>query len=159
MSEFKMPDVNEVRLAGRLTRDPETIVVGAGSTLCKFGLAVSRRFKGKDGASKEETVFVDVTTRHKTAHWCGDTLHKGSPVLVGGSLTMDEWEDRQTGAKRTKLLVTAARVQSLAWPDDQPASGPPQDCPSRLPRVAQTGFSADCPVIDEGPDDLEFAPF
>jgi single-strand DNA-binding protein len=117
MSDLRMPDMNKVTLAGRLTRDPELRYTSSNVALCKLGLAVSRFYKTRDGERKEDTLFVDVTVWDRSAEYCGENLKKGRPVLVEGRLTMSEWEDRDTGKKRRKLEVTAQRVQHLDWED------------------------------------------
>lgn len=108
-----MADVNVVILAGRLTRDPEHRTTPNGSSVAKFGLAIGRKFKGKDGNVQEETTFVDVDAWGKQAAAIAQYCKKGSPVLVQGSLRTESWEDKATGQKRSKLLVSADRVQFL----------------------------------------------
>lgn len=117
MSDVKVPDLNRVTLAGRLTRDPEVRHLPSGSAVCELGLAVTRFYKDREGQSKEDTVFVDVETWNKQAEFCGDYLKKGRPILVEGSLKSDQWEDKSTGQKRTKIKVRAQRVQPLDWDD------------------------------------------
>ena len=97
MSDLRMPDLNKVLLAGRLTRDPELRYTGANVPFCKMGLAVSRIYRTKDGERREETVFVDVTAWRGTAEYCGERLRKGNPVLVEGRLRSSEWEDKENG--------------------------------------------------------------
>ena len=117
MADFRMPDINKVSLAGNLTRDPELQYIASGTPLCKLGLAVSRKFKTKAGETREDTVFINVTTWRGTAEFCGEYLKKGQPVLVEGRLTMNEWEDKNSGQKRSSIEVTAERVQQLSWAD------------------------------------------
>ena len=123
MSDFRMPNVNHVMLAGRLTRDPELRYTPAGVAVCKMGLAVSRFFKGKDGEKKEETTFIDVTVWEKTAEYCGQNLRQGRPILVEGQLRSNSWEDKTTGEKRSKIEIHAMRVQQLDWAESRGASG------------------------------------
>ena len=113
--DLKMPDLNLVLLAGRLTRDPELRYTPQGTAVCKFGLAVSRNYKSRDGETKEDTTYVNVEAWEKQAEWIGEHVKKGYPVIVEGSLKSDEWEDRSTGQKRTTILVRARRVQQLTW--------------------------------------------
>jgi len=108
-----MPTVNEVRLLGNLTRDPQLRKTPNGQDVCDFGIAMNRKFKGQDGTQREETTFVDVTCWSHTATNCAKYLHKGSLVYVGGRLKLDTWEDKQTGARRQKLTVVAENVQFL----------------------------------------------
>ncbi len=117
MTDLRMPDMNKVFLAGRLTRDPELRYIQSGTALCKLGLAVSRKYRTKDGEQKEETLFINVTCWGKTAEYVGENYHKGRPVFIEGRLKSDEWEDKNTGQKRTAIDVTADRVQALDWED------------------------------------------
>ena len=117
MSDLRMPDLNKVFLAGRLTRDPELRYIQSGTALCKLGLAVSRKYRTKEGEQREETLFINVTCWGKTAEYVGENYHKGRPVLIEGKLKSDEWEDKNTGQKRTSIEVTADRVQALDWED------------------------------------------
>ncbi len=122
MSDFRMPDVNKVILAGRLTRDPELRYLPSGMAVCKLGLAVSRFYKSKDGEKREETMFINVTTWGKTAEYANEYLRKGRPVLVEGQLRSNDFEDK-TGQKRTVIEVNAERVQQLDW-GDKAGGGP-----------------------------------
>jgi len=115
MSDLRMPDINMVMEAGRLTRDPELQFIANGTALCKLGLAVSRKYKTKEGSPKEETLFVNVTVWGKSAEWVNGHIKKGYPVMVQGRLTSNEWEDKTTGQKRTAIEITADRVQQLNW--------------------------------------------
>ncbi len=117
MSDLRLPDLNKVTLAGRLTRDPELRYLPSGLALCKMGLASSRFFKSKDGEKKEETLFINVTVWDKMAEFCGQNYKKGRPLLIEGRLKSDDWEDKTTGQKRSQIEITAVRVQALDWED------------------------------------------
>lgn len=110
MSDLRMPDLNTVIVAGRLARDPELRYTSSNVPYCKFSVAVSRKYR-----EKEETLFLNITAWQKTAEYVGNNLRKGRPVLVVGRLTSNEWEDRQTGQKRSQVELTADRVESLDW--------------------------------------------
>ncbi len=125
MSDLRMPDLNKVFLAGRLTRDPELRYLSNGTPLCKMGLAVSRTYKVQ-GERREETLFVDVTAWRGTAEYCGENLRKGRPIIVEGKLKSDAWEDKNTGQKRTKIEVQADRIQTLDWEERGGATPPPE---------------------------------
>ncbi len=137
MSDLRMPDLNQVLLCGRLTRDPELRYLPSGTALCKLGLAVSRRYRSKEGERKEETLFINVTVWEKQAEFCGENLRKGRPVLVEGQLQSDEWEDKQTGQRRSSIQVRARRIQQLDWADQ---GAPP---PKPEPRVIEEPIPED----------------
>lgn len=118
MSDLRMPELNKVFLTGRLTRDPELRYLPSGTPLCKMGLAVSRNYKTREGDRREETLFIDVTAWRGTAEYCGENLKKGRPLMVEGTLQSDQWEDKNTGQKRTKIEVRADRIQTLDWDSD-----------------------------------------
>ena len=44
---------------------------------------------------------------------------KGRPILIEGRLRQDSWEDKQTGQKRTKLLVVLERFEFVGSRDQQ----------------------------------------
>lgn len=102
-----MASFNRVILMGNLTRNPETRFTQAGMPIVNFGLAVNRRFQDGDGNWKEEPTFIDVTIFGKRGEAFARFHTKGKPALVEGHLRMDNWEDKQTGQKRSKLYVVA----------------------------------------------------
>ena len=153
MSDLRMPDLNKVYLAGRLTRDPELSYLANGTPLCKMGLAVSRFYKSQDGERKEETTFINVTAWRAQAEYCGQYLKKGRPILVEGSLRSHEWEDKTTGQKRSAIEVTAQRLQQLEWED---SGGAPSG--GARPNQAAAPAASRQPVYEEPPpeDDIPF---
>jgi len=129
MSDLRVPDLNQVFLAGRLTRDPELRYTQSNRAVCKMGLAVSRFYRTKDGERKEETLFINVTAWDRQAEFCNERLAKGRPVLVEGNLRSNEWEDRNTGQKRTSIEVNARRIQQLDWDERGAPRGEPKPEP------------------------------
>ncbi|MEM7813066.1 MAG: single-stranded DNA-binding protein [Planctomycetota bacterium] len=116
-----MPSFNRVVLLGNLTRDPEVRYTPSGTAVCDLGLAVSRSWFDKaSNTRKEETTFIDVTLWARTAEVAGEHLAKGRPVFIEGRLTLDEWQDKQTGQKRTKLKVIGETMQLLGKTDGGP---------------------------------------
>lgn len=117
-----MASLNKVFLMGNLTRNPELRYTSSGSAICEFGLAVNRRYV-TDGIQKEETCFVDVGAWGRQAETCSRYLQKGAPILIEGRLRMDQWSDKETGKKKTRLRVTAERVQFLGLAGSSPDTG------------------------------------
>jgi single-strand DNA-binding protein len=104
-------NVNKVTLAGRLTRDPETKYTNSGTAITDISLAVSRFYKNEAGETRDETDFIDVTAFGRSAEIIQKHLHKGNPLFVEGRLKLDQWDNKQTGAKRSKLKVIAESLQ------------------------------------------------
>ena len=156
MGDIRVPDLNKVLIAGRLTRDPELRYLQSGVALCKLGIANTRYYKAQSGERREETVFVDVTVWDKQAEWVGDSLRKGRPVLVEGSLRSNEWEDKNTGQKRSKLELKAVRVTPLDWEDREGGSQP---APRREAQPPSEERQRPAPRVIEEPipeDDIPF---
>ncbi len=100
-----MASFNKVILMGNLTRDPEMRVTPGGFSICKFTVAVNRKFKSQDGQEKEEVAFIDVDSFGKQAEVISKFFGKGKPILVEGRLRQDKWDDKTSGEKRSKLMV------------------------------------------------------
>lgn len=100
-----MSSYNKVILMGNLTRKPEVRFTQSGTAICKFGLAVNRRFKDQSGEWKEEATFIDITFFGKRGEAFAKYHDKGKPAFIEGSLRLDTWEDKQSGDKRSKLYV------------------------------------------------------
>jgi len=111
-----MASLNKVFLIGNLTRDPELRVTPKGTAICQFGLAVNRQFKDDSGATRDETTFVDIEAWGKQGELVSKYLGKGSQCMVEGRLKLDQWEDKTSGQKRSRLKVVLDNVQFLGAP-------------------------------------------
>ena len=119
-----MASFNKVILLGNVTRDPELRHLPSGSAVCEIGLAVNRTWFDKAANEKrEDCTFIDVTLFSRTAEVAAEYLRKGAPVLIDGRLTLDVWDDKQTGQKRSKLKVVAESLQLLGSKQERQDSG------------------------------------
>ena len=109
-----MAYLNKVFLIGNLTRDPELRVTPKGTAICQFGIAVNRQFKDESGATRDETTFVDIEAWGKQGELVSKYLSKGSLAMVEGRLKLDQWEDKTSGQKRSKIKVVLDNVQFLS---------------------------------------------
>jgi single-strand DNA-binding protein len=109
-----MAYLNKVFLIGNLTRDPELRMTPKGTAICQFGIAVNRQFKDESGATRDETTFVDIEAWGKQGELVAKYLTKGSLAMVEGRLKFDQWEDKTSGQKRSKLKVVLDNVQFLS---------------------------------------------
>lgn len=115
MSDLRLPTLNKIVMAGRCTRDPEVRFLQSGTAVATIGLASSRAYKDpKDpsGDWKEEVCFVNVVAWGPLAERCGDSLRKGSAVLLEGRLQSRSWEG-EDGKKRSTIEIRADRIQFL----------------------------------------------
>ena len=162
-----MASFNRVILIGNLTRDPEVRYTTGGTAVTDVGLAINRYRTDKATNQRiEETTFVDVTLWGRTAEIAGEYLSKGRPVMIEGRLQQDQWEDKETGQKRSKLKVVGESMQLLGSRDgggggqrpeaaaasrsasSEPPSEPPSRPPSRPPEESfydDVGQESDVP--------------
>jgi len=150
-----MASFNKVILVGNLTRDPELRYTPKGTAIAKFGLAVNRVWTNEAGEKKEEVTFVDIDVFGRTAENVAQYMRKGSPLLVEGRLRLDQWDDKQTGQKRSKLGVVGEIVQFLGSPRSGESGAPPAPRPAAAaPPAAAEPSEPDVPP-HEG-DDVPF---
>jgi single-strand DNA-binding protein len=145
-TQLRLLQLNDVRLVGRLTRDPEVRYTPKGQAVARLDLAVNRRFKDSTGEWRDDTTFAPVTVWREAAERCRERLKKGSPVYVEGRLRSTSWETKD-GQKRSGIEVEAYRLQFLAktsteeGPSGQDAAEPEGELPA-----GQSGAPADAPA-------------
>lgn len=115
-----MPNFNKVVLLGNLTRDPELRTIPSGQAVCDFSIAINERYTSKDGQKMENVHFIDIVAWAKTAENVAKFCTKGKSILVEGKLTQERWSDKTSGEKRSKIKVTAEKVQFLFSKDGGP---------------------------------------
>jgi single-strand DNA-binding protein len=130
-----MASFNKVILAGNLTRDPELRYTSKGTAIARLGIACNRKWKSETGEMKEEVTFVDVDAFGKQAETIGQYLKKGRPILIEGRLRLDQWEDKQSGQKKSKLGVVLESFQFLDSGGGR-GGGDHESTPARSPSAA-----------------------
>ncbi|HXG46869.1 MAG TPA: single-stranded DNA-binding protein [Methylomirabilota bacterium] len=146
-----MASFNKVILAGNLTRDPELRYTPNGKAVAKLGLAINRTWTSETGERREEVTFVDVDAFGRQAEVIAQYMRKGRPLLVEGRLKLDQWDDKQTGQKRSRLGVV---LESFSFLDSNRAGEAPGSAPAEPARRA-----APAPADAEGPPPEDDVPF
>ncbi len=117
-TNLRLLTLNDLKVVGRLTRDPELRYTPQGTPVCHFRIAVSRSYKTPNSTEwKEEVAFVPCTVWRETAERCGQRLKKGSPVSVEGRLKSRDWQTKE-GQKRSDLEVDVQKIQFLEMAGD-----------------------------------------
>jgi single-strand DNA-binding protein len=156
-----MPNFNKVILAGNITRDPELRYTPKGTAVAKIGLAINRNWKDESGQQKEEVTFVDVDAFGRQAEVISQYLKKGRPILIEGRLKFDQWDDKQTNQKRSRLGVVLESFQFLDSGGGQGGGGgnfggpPDANRPQSRPAAARPAAAAPPPASDDMPPDAE----
>lgn len=108
-----MRGYSKVILIGNLTRDPELRFTPKGMAVCAFGLAINRTWRDEAGQQKEEVTFIDVDAFGKSAEAIAQYVKKGRPLMVEGRLKLHQWDDKQTGQKKTRIGVVLEAFQFI----------------------------------------------
>ena len=114
-----MPALNRVQLIGRLGKDPEGKFTPTGKQVTRFSLAVTNRWKTRDGETKEYTEWINIEAWGRLGQVCQEYLKKGSLVYLDGRLKTDRYEDQ--GENKYYSKVVALQMQML---DRKPTEDP-----------------------------------
>ena len=160
-----MANVNKVMLLGNITRDLEVRYTPNGTAVCDLGMAVNRIRTGDNGERIEEVTYVDVTLWGRQAELAGQYLSKGRSVFIEGRLQLDQWDDKQTGQKRSRLRVVGENMQFIGGQggsggNQGGSSAPRQQAPpseqQQAPPQSSQGGAAAAENFDNDDDDIPF---
>jgi len=112
MASLKMPDINNVLIAGNLTCDPSFRKTTNGTPVANFFIASNRKFKDNNGQWRENVCYVGVVAWYKLAESCYENLKKGSAVIIDGELQSRSWRN-DDGTSRNVVEIKARRIQFL----------------------------------------------
>ena len=102
--------MNKVILTGNLTRDPELTTTNNGVSLCRFSVAVQRRFTNQEG--ERDADFIPIIVWRGQAESCYKYLKKGSRVGIVGTIQTRSY-DGQDGTRKYVTEVVADEVEFI----------------------------------------------
>ena len=102
--------MNKCILIGNLTKDPELTTTSNGVAVCRFTIAVSRRYSNAEG--ERETDFLNIVVWRSLGENCHKFLKKGSKVGVVGNIQNRSY-DATDGSKRYITEIVAEEVEFL----------------------------------------------
>jgi single-strand DNA-binding protein len=139
-----MPYLNRYAFIGNLTHPPELRFPATGEkpALCLLNVAINRDRRDESGEKQTHTTFVnDIEVWGPPGEACAHFLTQGSLVLIEGHMEVDQWQDKQSGARRSRMKVVAENVQFLRIrrPSEEgapaapvaPAVAPPEEAAGR----------------------------
>jgi len=144
--------MNKAILVGRLTKDPElTFAQGTGTGICKFTIAVNRRFK-RDG--QPDADFLPVTVFGKQAEATANYMRKGSQVAISGTIQTSNYTNKD-GVKMYKTEIITDEVDFLDSKGKDSNSSNSNSNQSRSTNNTSTenydfGSNSDVTPIDDG---------
>jgi len=118
-----MATLNKVMLIGRLTDNPEEprTLPNSGTRVVRFRFAVGRSRKNEQGGWDKDPnqLYIDceVFSRPDTKRDLVSLIHqyakKGDPLFIEGRLVYEQWDDKNTGQKRSKHKLVVDSVEFL----------------------------------------------
>lgn len=103
--------MTQLTITGNLVADPELRFIPSGKAVATFTVVSSKSVKQADGSwENSDTTFWDVKCWGKTAENVAESVQKGMSVIVVGTAVQENWDDKNTGAKRSKIAITAWNV-------------------------------------------------
>src|SRR5262249_27483601 len=127
----------------------------SGEAVTSFSVAVSERFKTRDGQQQERTTWFSVSAFGRLADIANQYLKKGSSVYLEGPVQQREYTDRD-GVARTSLDGRVRELKLLAGRGDDEGA-PSEDGTShdaafgRQPVAARAAISAEAALGDDIP--------
>jgi len=103
--------MNKVILIGNLTKDPEISTTNSGVSVCRFTLAVQRKFRNEQG--EYEADFLNVVVWRELAELTHKYLSKGKKAAVVGRIQTRSY-DAADGTKRYTTDIVAEEVEFLS---------------------------------------------
>ena len=149
----------------KIIRDLAVRYTPKGTAVCDLGMAVNRIRTGDNGERIEEVTYVDVTLWGRQAELAGQYLSKGRSVFIEGRLQLDQWDDKQTGQKRSRLRVVGENMQFIGGQggsggNQGGSSAPRQQVPpseqQQEPHQSNQGGAAAAENFDNDEDDIQF---
>lgn len=101
--------MNKVFLIGNLTKDPELTTTTSGISVCRFSIAINRRFKNANG--EQEVDYLNIVAWRALADLCGQYLSKGKKVGITGQIQTRSYE--QDGVRKYATDIIADDVEFL----------------------------------------------
>ena len=129
--------MNKTFVSGNLTRDPELRQTQGGGSVLTFGVAVNdRKRNAQTGEWEDVPNFFDCCVFGKRADSLANLLHKGMRVCIDGKLRWSQWQDKQSGQKRSKVEIVVDDIVFMS--DSKAHSGQQGQQPNNYAQQAQS---------------------
>lgn len=125
-----MSNLNQCNFIGRLGQDPEIRYMPNGDAVASLSIAISEKWKDKQGQNQESTEWVRITAFRRLAEIIGEYVKKGSLIYVSGKMQTRKWQDQQGNDKYTTEII-ANQMQMLGGKSEQGQQAPKQNSNSQ----------------------------
>ena len=128
MADLKLPRLNKVFIAGRITQEPELRYTPKGTPVVRFTVATDRRYKDEMDQWQSVPIYIDVVAWSNQAESICKIAHKGTAILVEGRIDMRSYVDSNNNNRKVFEII-ADHIQSLEWAPRTEAEGVEEEVP------------------------------
>lgn len=144
--------MNKVILMGRLTADLELRQSQNGTSVCRFTVAVNRKFADKQTGERQAD-FISCTAWKQTAEFISKYFKKGSMIAVEGTLRTGSYTDRNH--PDVTHYTTDVLVDNVEFTGSKPENTNNSPAKSIVQKADSLGIPSDFEEILSG-DDVPF---
>ncbi|WP_272691486.1 single-stranded DNA-binding protein [Providencia sp. PROV132] len=154
-----MADMNQCNFTGRIG-GLELRYIPNGSAIMQFSVAIGESRKDDSGQWIDKTTWVRCEAWGGSAEYMDRNAQKGTQVRITAKVEVKEWEDKQTGQKRSSTIFKAKEIQIIGnrkeSNSNQTGSQQPERQPQQ-PKQPQAPLQQNEPPMDWD-DNIPFAP-
>ncbi|HPW25041.1 MAG TPA: single-stranded DNA-binding protein [Candidatus Syntrophosphaera thermopropionivorans] len=135
MADLRLPRLNKVFIAGRITQEPELRYTPKGTPVVRFTVVMDRNYKDEMDQWQSVPVYIDVVAWSYQAENICKIAHKGTAVLLEGRINTRSYVD-SNNINRKVFEIIADHIQSL----------------ERIPKAEGEGVEEEVPLPEEEPN-------
>jgi single-strand DNA-binding protein len=113
--------VNKAILMGRLGADPKSETTKGGTSVCKFSIATSERYKSGE-QYKEDTTWHNIIAFAGLGETIAKHFHKGDQIFIEGRISNRTWDKKDGSGKgyASEVIATSFSFVDAAIQKDVP---------------------------------------
>ena len=135
MADLRLPRLNKVFIAGRITQEPELRYTPKGTPVVRFTVVMDRNYKDEMDQWQSVPVYIDVVAWSYQAENICKIAHKGTAVLLEGRINTRSYVDSNNNNRKVFEII-ADHIQSL----------------ERIPKAEGEGVEEEVPLPEEEPN-------
>lgn len=116
-----MAYLNKCMFIGNVGREPQVRSLNSGSKVANFSIAVSKRYRDRNGEQKDKTDWVSCTAFGKIAEVVENLVDKGSQLYVEGEFNVENYTD-SNGTNKQRTFINVGSLQVLSGFKDKGSS-------------------------------------
>ncbi|WP_272575470.1 single-stranded DNA-binding protein [Providencia sp. PROV273] len=150
-----MADMNQCNFTGRIG-GLELRYIPNGSAIMQFSVAIGESRKDDSGQWIDKTTWVRCEAWGGSAEYMDRNAQKGTQVRITAKVEVKEWEDKQTGQKRSSTIFKAKEIQIIGNRKESNSNQTGSQQPARQPQHPQQAPQNEPPM--DWDDPIPFAP-